>query len=408
MPVVNLTKRAVDAAQPSAREWCLWDTEVKGFGLRVRPSGVKTYVACYRAGVGRKAPIRRCTIGQHGAPWTPEQARREAKRILGEVAAGRDPAKERRDKRRAADEAATVRAIAEQWLAEHVDAKRKPRTADNYRWLLNHIVLPAIGMKKIAELVRADVAKLHYAHRGTPYAANGGIKVLRALCNWAEEHGFRPEGSNPARRIEKYKEHPRERFLSPRELQRLSRALVRAQRCGAVTPWGAGAIRLLIFTGARRNEILEARWEWVNLERCTLLLPDSKTGGKTIHLNASALNVLAGLPRLDGNPFIICGGKPGARLGDLEAPWRRVRKAALLNDVRLHDLRHSFASIAVAGGMSLPLIGALLGHRQASTTHRYAHLADDPLKAAAELVGSRIAAAMAAGKAAVEKLPTKR
>ena len=240
--------------------------------------------------------------------------------------------------------------------------KRKPRTAANYRWLLDHIILPAIGTKKIAELARADVAKLHYAHRATPYAANGGIKVLRTLCDWAEEHGFRPEGSNPARRIEKYKEHPRERFLSPRELQRLGRALDRAERCGAITPWAAGAVRLLIFTGARRNEVLEARWEWVNVERGTLSLPDLKTGGKTIHLNAPALNVLAGLPRLDGNPFIICGGKPGARLGDLEAPWRRVRKAALLEDVRLHDLRHSFASIAVAGGMSLPLIGGLLGH----------------------------------------------
>jgi integrase len=161
--------------------------------------------------------------------------------------------------------------------------------------------------------------------------------------------------------------------------------------------WAAGAVRLLIFTGARRNEILEARWQWVNVERGTLSLPDSKTGGKTIHLNAAALNVLAGLPRLDGNPFIICGGKPGARLADLEAPWRRVRKAALLNDVRLHDLRHSFASVAVAGGASLPLIGGLLGHRQPQTTARYAHLAADPLKAAAEAVGSRIAAAMMGG-----------
>ena len=408
MPVVALTKRTVDAAQPSAREWCLWDTEVKGFGLRIRPSGVKTYVACYRAGEGRQAPVRRCTIGQHGAPWTPEQARREAKRILGEVAAGRDPAKDRRDKRRAANEAATVRAIAEQWLTEHVDAKRKPRTAGNYRWLLDHIILPAIGTKKIAELARADVAKVHYAHRATPYAANGGIKVLRTLCNWAEEHGFRPEGSNPARRIEKYKEHPRERFLSPRELQRLGRALDRAERCGAVTPWAAGAVRLLIFTGARRNEILEARWEWVNMERGTLSLPDSKTGGKTIHLNAPALNVLAGLPRLDGNPFIICGGKPGARLGDLEAPWRRVRKAALLDDVRIHDMRHSFASVAVAGGLTLPLIGGLLGHRQPQTTARYAHLAADPLKAAAELVGSRIIAAMAGGAKPTVVMPLKK
>ena len=167
----------------------------RGQGLRAAvASGVKTYVACYRAGEGRQAPVRCCTIGQHGAPWTPEQARREAKRILGEVAAGRDPAKERRDKRRAANEAATVRAIAEQWLTQHVDAKRKPRTVRNYRWLLDHIVLPAIGTKKIAELARADVAKLHYAHRGTPYAANGGIKVL-ARSALGRTARFRPKGA---------------------------------------------------------------------------------------------------------------------------------------------------------------------------------------------------------------------
>ena len=163
------------------------------------------------------------------------------------------PAKERRDKRRATNEAATVCAIAEQWLTQHVDAKRKPRTVGNYRWLLDHIVLPAIGTKKIAELARADVAKVHYAHRATPCAANGGIKVLRALCGWAEEHGFHPEGSNPARRIEKYKEHPRERFLSPRELQRLGRALDRAERCWAITPWAAGAVRLWVSTTVRRQ-----------------------------------------------------------------------------------------------------------------------------------------------------------
>ncbi len=351
MPVVNLTKREVDAAQPSEREWCLWDQQLQGFGLRVRPGGVKTYVVTYRAGHGRQAPLRRYTIGRHGAPWTPEQARREAKRVLGEVAAGTDPANQRQRSRQAEKEAPTVRDVAEQWLTEHVEAKRKWRTAHNYRKLLNGVILPALGEKKMTALTRADVARLHYARRATPYQANCVLRALGAMCAWAEGHGFLPENGNPVRRVEKYKEHPRERFLSPRELYRLGRALRVAERCGAITPWAAGAIRLLLFVGARRSEILEARWGWVNMERGTLCLPDSKTGGKTVHLNAPAVDVLAALPRLDGNPYVICGGKPGEHLVNIGKAWLRVRKAALLDDVRLHDLRHSFASVAVAGGL---------------------------------------------------------
>jgi integrase len=406
MAVINLTKREVDAAKPGGRDRCLWDAEVKGFGLRVRPSGVRVYILQYRAGIGRQAPLRRYTIGKHGAPWTPEQARREAKRILGEVAAGEDPAKQRRDERIAEKEAPTVRYVSEQWLAEHVEAKRKPRTAFDYRRLLNSVILPTLGAKKMAALTRADVARLHYARRATPYEANHALRVLSAMCNWAEVHGFRPEHTNPCRRIEKYREHSRERFLSSKELRRLGRALAVAERSGAVTPWTAGAIRLLVFTGARLNEILTARWEWVSMTEGTLALPDSKTGKKTIHLNPPALDVLAALPRLEGNPYIICGAKPGAHLVNLEKPWRRARKAALLDDVRIHDLRHSFASVAVAGDASLPLIGGLLGHTQPQTTARYAHLATDPLKATAELVGNRIAAAMAGGATAnLENLP---
>ena len=166
--------------------------------------------------------------------------------------------------------------VAEQWLAEHVEAKRKPRTAFDYRRLLDNVILPTLGAKKMAALTRADVARLHYARRATPYEANHALRVLSALCNWAEVHGFRPEHTNPCRRIEKYREHSRERFLSPRELRRLGRALAVAERCGAVTPWTVGAIRLLIFTGARLNEILTARWEWINLTEGTLRCPTAR------------------------------------------------------------------------------------------------------------------------------------
>jgi integrase len=151
---------------------------------------------------------------------------------------------------------------------------------------------------------------------------------------------------------------------------------------------------LLVFTGARLSEILELEWGWIDFERGEARLPDSKTGAKTLHLPAPALAVLADLPRVEGNPYVIVGQVAGARLVNLEKPWRAIRKAALLDDVRLHDLRHAFASVAASSGMGLPIIGKMLGHTQAATTHRYAHLASDPVKAAAATVAGKIAEAM--------------
>jgi integrase len=227
-----------------------------------------------------------------------------------------------------------------------------------------------------------------------PYQANRVLAFLSALFNWAEKHGLRPDGSNPCRHVEKYREGRRERFLSQAELGRLGDALREAEQDKSCSPWVVAAIRLLTFTGARRNEILTLRWEHVSEEHESLFLPDSKTGRKAIHLNAPALALLQAIPRLEGNPYVICGEKAGQHLVNLEKPWRRIRKAAKLEDVRLHDLRHSFASVAASGGQSLILIGKLLGHSQPATTARYAHLADDPIKAASEAVGGRIAAAM--------------
>jgi integrase len=357
-----------------------WDSGLPGFAARRQRSDAVSYVLKYRTSAGQQ---RWHTIGRHGAPWTPETARAEALRVLGEVARGADPA----SVRAAAKAAPSVTELTARFLAEHVEAKRKPRTVREYRRLIEKIILPALGQRRVADVTRQDIAQLHHALRATPTEANRTLALLSVLFTFAERQGERPDGSNPCRHVERFPQRRRERFLSADELARLGEVLAAYRR----SPYHVATIKLLIFTGARLSEVLSLQWNWVSLERGEVRLPDSKTGAKTIHLPPPALEVLAGLPRLEGNPYVL-----GARRSTtfIEKPWRNIRVAAELDDVRLHDLRHAFASVAASAGMGLPIIGKMLGHTQAQTTQRYAHLASDPVKAAAAVVAERIAAAM--------------
>jgi integrase len=229
--------------------------------------------------------------------------------------------------------------------------------------------------------------------RERPTAANRVLALLSKMMNLAERWGLRPDGSNPCRHVERYRETKRERYLSEAELARLGAALAAAEQTGAEEPEVVAALRLLVFTGCRMGEILGLCWECVDFERRCLNLPDSKTGAKTVPLNVPALEVLAGLERR--SEYVIPGRDPRHALVNLSKPWDRIRVAAKLEGVRIHDLRHSFAAVAAGSGHSLLIIGGLLGHKQAQTTRRYAHLSDDPLRAASEAVGGRIAAALA-------------
>lgn len=401
MSRVRITKEAVEAVTPGPSEIYLWDTKLKGYGLKVTPGGRRVYFIQYRLG-GRKGRTRRVTIGTHGIK-TEHEARSEAKALLGAVQTGSDPAVQR-DKLRDAE---TFGHALERFLAAHVDAKCRAYTAQEYKRVLRLHVPANLRSRNLIDISRGDITRLHDTLRDKPFQANRVLAILSKFFNWCEGQGIRPDHSNPCRHVEKFRLKGRERFLSSDELRQLGAALAQAEQEGAASPWMIAALRLLAFTGARLSEILTLRWEHVDIAEQQIRLPESKTGRKSIYLNPPALEVLANVPRLDGNPYVICGERAGAHLVNLQKPWRRIRKAAGLDDVRIHDLRHTFASWGAMGGLPLPIIGGLLSHSQPQTTQRYAHLAADPLKAATERVANALAGAMGGGKAA-EVLPMRK
>ena len=368
----KLTKRTVEALAPKTASYFVWDSEVTGFGVRVMPSGAKSYQVQYRKG-GR---TRRASIGRHGAV-TVDQARRHARELLGDVAAGRNPVEEIARHRRAP----TVAALCDRFFEDHARGRCKPSTQAEYRRNLDLFIKPGIGTLKVVDVERRDIADLHHGLRHIPYQANRMLQVLSKMFNLAEVWGLRPDGSNPCRHVPKFPEKKRERFLRHAELERLGAVLSAAETDGRETPHVAAAFRLLMLTGCRLGEIQTLKWDHVTA--FGLELPDSKTGARLVPLPDVARELLDRLPRLPDNPFVIIGDKPGQHITDLQRPWRRLRAAAGLDDVRIHDLRHTYAAHAASSGVPLAIIGRILGHTQYQTTMRYAHLADAPVREAA-------------------------
>lgn len=380
LPKAKITKRAVEALQPGQSDIILWDTELKGFGCKVTPKGKKAYFLYYRTSAGSQ---RRPFIGPHGA-LTAEQARDIARQWLAQAANGEDPGQ----RRKTLKEGPTIADLCTRFLKEHVATRRKAKTAYDYERLIQRFVLPNLGGRKVIEVTRGDVANLHFHLRETPYQANRVLAVISKIMNLAERWGLRPDGSNPCRHIEKFREIARQRYLSAVEMKRLALILAKLTNERTESPQAISAIRLLMFTGCRVSEILTLRWEWIDLSNRCLRLPDSKTGTRHIQLNSLALQELSLIERIPNNAFVITGSKTGCNLVNLEKPWRRIRAQAGLSDLRLHDLRHTFASIGAGLGQGLPIIGKLLGHSQAQTTHRYAHLDADPVASATEQIAN--------------------
>ena len=375
----RITKQTVDAIKPDDRERVVWDDDLKGFGVRVHPSGRKVYIVKTRY----QGRIIKMTIGPHDAV-SATYAHVRAAEIITDARAGKNP-KGRRSN------APTMRALGERFLKEYVPNHCKPSTAAEYRRSVEHFINPRIGKLRVPDVQRSNIAALHHDLRETPYQANRTLGVLSKMFNLAELWELRPDGTNPCRHVKRFKEDKRERFLSDAEYRRLGSALREIEQDGSETASAIAAIRLLMLTGCRLSEIQKLRWEHVDLEAGELRLPDTKTGAKVVHLGEPAIAVLRDIQRQDENLWVIAGRKEGGHLTDLQHPWRRIRARAGLDDVRIHDLRHSFASGGLLVGEGLPMIGKLLGHTQVQTTARYAHLANDPVKSAANRIATRIA-----------------
>lgn len=381
---VKLTKRSVEALRaPPGRDLFAWDSELPGFAVRVKASGVRSYLVKYQA--GRRA--RWYTLGRHGR-MTTDEARRAARQVLAAADRGEDPAEQRRKARgepRVSD-------LTDAYL-EHLREKRKASTLTEAERLFRVEISPRLGRRQVSSISREDVERLHRElGKRAPVVANRAVAYLGAALRHAQRSGL--DVPNPCEHLTRYRERKRDRFLTAPELARLGQALADVERESTELPTALLAVRLLALTGMRRGEVLGLRWNEVDFEHRCLRLSDSKSGAKVVPLSAPALELLAKAPREEGNPYVIAGKLPGRPLVGLPKIWQRLRQRAGLLGVRLHDLRHSHASIGVGLGFDLYLVGKLLGHADQATTQRYAHLAEDPVRAAGERIASEIAAAL--------------
>ncbi len=384
----KLTKRVVDGLKPSVKDRVIWDDQVPGFGLRLKPSGVRSYVVQYRNLQGRS---RRLTIGRHGI-FTPDQARKEAVQLLASVHRGADPAGIRKTEYAAP----TVAELADRYLTEHVELHNKANTIREFRRLLRRKIIPTLGALKAHSVTRQDVMKLHRSMAATPRSANQALAVMSKMFNLAEMWGIRADASNPCRQIKKFPENKRERFVTDAELARLGKALDQAESEGTMYRPALHAVRLLALTGCRLGEIANLNWEDVDFEHSALSLPDSKTGARLHVVGAITLALLANIPRFDGVPSVVPGRYlKGPITGSaIEATWRRLRGIANLGDARLHDLRHTVGTFAGQTGANAYLVRDKLGHKTLAMTGRYVNRDTDPLKALSDQVENRISAAL--------------
>ncbi|MBT9748537.1 tyrosine-type recombinase/integrase [Desulfovibrio desulfuricans] len=397
---MKLTKRAIEGLQANGTRYEVRDDDLKGFVVRVGVSGERSFYFVYRAGKGRAAPLKRLRLGAFPT-MTVEQAREIAKQKAAQVALGEDPAEQVKEGK----VAPTIKAALAVFFEQH-DTKIKVSTSEAYHRIAEQYVIPNMGSLKVAAVQYRHVAALHCAMKETPYQANRAAALLSKFFGWCEKNGYRDRGSNPVAGLERYEEQKRKAFMGREELEALGNAfrVMETQgytdpETGKITtfdPTIAAALKVMLFTGARCMEILTLKWAYIDPDRGIANLPDSKTGAKALHMPPPALAVLASLPRI--NEYCFPGRRGTGHIVNVKDTWRRLLDTARLTGWRIHDLRHAYASYAACSGKSLPVIGAILGHTQAATTARYAHLADNPVALAAAETAAQIQKDFSGGK----------
>lgn len=408
----NITKTAVDSLSYSegpASQNMIWDTgtgSVGGFGVRVRATGKKYYFIKYRF----KGRQRWYTIGRHGSPWTVEKGRKKANKILEMVEDGIDPIGEKEKEKGIPilDDFADdyLKKIESGEIRTSRGLPKKPSTIATDKIRITNYIKPLMGKFRLDAITKQDVEAfrdkvLHgkglagSKSSGGPGAASRTLGLLSAILSQAKTKNIIKE--NPALGVPGFRAGKRERFLSVEEFKRLGEALAKVEKTKSEGAYPIAAIRLLLFTGCRRGEILNLKWSEVDLERKILNIGDAKTLDRKVYLNSPAIEVLEGISKTKSNPYVLCGKVEKQPLVNISKAWQRIRKQARLEDVRLHDLRHSFASVGAMAGVPLLVLGKLLGHTQTATTERYAHLAADPVRDAGEEMAKAIKRALEGG-----------
>lgn len=410
MATIRITAENVSDVMKTARPnktTFYFDDDLAGFGFYRTPGDTGTFFAEFRPVAGGSK--KRIKLGRVGI-LKANEAREAARKAIANAALGKDLAQGRADERASV----TVKRLLELYV-ERTRDKKKASTADGYDLIASVNIVPHIGSIKASALTRREVQAMH-SKVGTgrgKYAANRAVAVLKAAYAWGGKQDHVPTGFNPASGVDRYKEEARERFLTVEEMQRLGESMVEAETIGfpvnagdakhapkgqrvAFHPHVTAAIRLLMLTGCRLREILHLRWSEVDFDRGVLRLPDSKTGRKVVFLPQPAIDILNGMTRIGA--YVVASDSAGTKdekpRADLKRPWAAITKRAGLDDVRLHDLRHSFASIGAESGLGLPVIGALLGHSSAQTTKRYAHAADEASRRAVDMIAGKIGSAI--------------
>ena len=404
MPTIKITNATVRELDAAEKPIFYWDEALSGFGVKVTPKGKKVYVCQYRPGGGAKTTARRMTIGTHGI-LTSEQARQAAKRLLAEVAVGADPAAARNRKR----EEMTVGELCDQYLLAGCGAK-KPSTIATDKGRIERHIKPLLGRKKLSDVTRADIkqflvdvangktaADLKTGKHGRARVSGGKGTATRTVGLLGGIFSFACDleviEANPVRGIKRFQDRRMERFLSEEEIVALGHALREAEDSGR-NRQATNIIRLLILTGARRAEIEKLTWHEVDLPNRVLKLDDSKTGQKVIRLSSPAAQLLSEIPSGTNSNFVFPATRGEGHFTGTPKVWRNIRESVGMPTLRIHDLRHSYASLAAGLGAGLPLIGALLGQKSASTTQRYVHFSNDPLQSMNDGVGNRVANAL--------------